>query len=164
MKNLVLGIAAVVLPLAAFGQSAASAAPATVTGPTALAVAAVVAQYSPVLNPGERKVIAGLFDGNIRMSYPLKKLSVDADTVMCRISNVAIADRSCEIAFKKGKRSLKGRAANEVYATLASAGITAEGAAGSMIESISKLSCTLDLGEIKQNAGGGASCSWQSGP
>ena len=164
MKNLVLGIAAVVLPLAAFGQSAASAAPATVSGPTALAVAAVVAQYSPVLNPGERKVIAGLFDGNTRMSYPLKKLSVEADSVMCRISNVAIADRSCEIAFKKGKRSLKGHAANEVYATLASAGITAEGAAGSMIENVLKLSCTLDLGEIKQNAGGGASCSWQSGP
>ena len=164
MKNSVLGIAAVVLPLAAFGPSAASAAPATLTGPTALAVAAVVAQYSPVLNPGERKVIAGLFDGNTRMSYPLKKISVDADTVMCRISNVAIAERSCEITFKKGKRSLKGHAANEVYATLASAGINAEGAAGSMIESVSKLSCTLDLGEIKQNAGGGASCSWQTGP
>lgn len=164
MKNSVLGIAAMVLPLAAFGPSAASAAPATLTGPTALAVAAVVAQYSPVLNPGERKVIAGLFDGNIRMSYPLKKISVDADTVTCRISNVAIADRSCEITFKKGKRSLKGHAANEVYATLASAGITAEGAAGSMIESVSKLSCTLDLGEIKQNAGGGASCSWQTAP
>jgi len=164
MKNSVLGIAAVVLPLAAFGPSAASAAPATLTGPTALAVAAVVAQYSPVLNPGERKVIAGLFDGNTRMSYPLKKLSVDADTVMCRVSNVAIAERSCEITFKKGKRSLKGHAANEVYATLASAGITAEGAAGSMIESVAKLSCTLDLGEIRQNAGGGADCSWETGP
>ena len=163
MKNSVFGIVAVLLPLAAFGQSA-SAAPATVSGPTALAVAAVVAQYSPVLNPGERKVIAGLFDGNIRMSYPLKKLSVDADSVMCRLSNVAIADRSCEITFKKGKRSLKGHAANEVYATLASAGITAEGAAGSMIQNISKLSCTLNLGEIKQNAGGGADCSWQAGP
>jgi hypothetical protein len=163
MKNSVFGIAAVLLPLAAFGQSA-SAAPATVSGPTALAVAAVIAQYSPVLNPGERKVIAGVFDGNIRMSYPLKKLSVEADSVMCRISNVAIADRSCEITFKKGKRSLKGHAANEVYATLASAGITAEGAAGSMIQNISKLSCTLDLAEIKQNAGGGADCSWQAGP
>jgi hypothetical protein len=94
----------------------------------------------------------------------LKKLSVSADTVMCRISNVAIAERRCEITFKKGKHSLKGRAANELYATLASAGVTAEGAAGSMIESISKLSCTLDLGEIKQNAGGGADCSWESGP
>ncbi len=78
--------------------------------------------------------------------------------------HVAIAERSCEIAFKKGKRSLKGRAANEVYATLASAGVAAEGAAGSMIENLSKLSCTLDLGEIRQNAGGGANCSWQAGP
>lgn len=164
MKKSVLRIAAVVLPLATPGLSSASAAPATVSGPKALAVAAVVAQYSPVLNPGERKVVAGLFDGNIRMSYPLKKLSVDADVVMCRISNVAIAERSCEITFKKGKRSLKGRAANEVYATLASAGVIAEGAAGSMIENVSKLSCMLDLGEIKQNAGGGTDCSWQSGP
>ncbi len=164
MRNSVHGMAAAVVMLAAFGPSAASAAPATAAGPTALAVAAVLAQYSPVLNPGERKVIAGLFDGNIRMSYPLQKFLVEADTVTCRISNVAIAERSCEIAFKKGKRSLRGRAANEVYATLASAGVAAEGAAGSMIENLSKLSCTLDLGEIRQNAGGGANCSWQAGP
>ena len=158
------GMAAAVFLFATFSHSAASAAPATLTGPTALAMAAVVAPYSPLLNPGERKVIALLFDGNSKISYPLKKLSVSADTVMCRVSNVAIAERSCEITFKTGKRSLKGRAANELYATLASAGIAAEGAAGSMIESISKLSCTLDLGEIRQNAGGGADCSWETGP
>jgi hypothetical protein len=163
MKNSIPGVAAAVVLLAAFGPSAVSAAPATITGPTALAVAAVVAQYSPVLNPGERKVIAGLFDGNIRMSYPIRTLSVGADTVMCRVSNVAIADRSCEIVFKKGKRSLKGRAANEVFATLSLAGVTAEGAAGSMIENVSKLSCTLDLGKIRQNDGSGADCSWESG-
>jgi hypothetical protein len=163
MKNSIPGTAAVVVLLAAFGPSAASAAPATVSGPTALAVAAVVAQYSSVLNPGERKVIAGLFDGNIKMSYPIKTLSVGADTVMCRISNVAIADRSCEIVFKKGKRSLKGRAANEVFATLASAGVTAQGAAGSMIENLTKLNCTLDLGKIRQNDGSGADCSWDAG-
>jgi hypothetical protein len=163
MKNAIPGTAAVVVLLAAFGPSAASAAPATVTGPTALAVAAVVAQYSPVLNPGERKVIAGLFDGNTRMSYPIKTLSVAADTVTCRISNVAIADRSCEFVFKKGKKSLKGRAANEVLATLDSAGVTAQGAAGSLIASLTKLNCTLDLGKIRQNDGSGADCSWESG-
>lgn len=163
MKKSIPGMAAVAVLLAAIDPSAVSAAPATVTGPTALAVAAVIAQYSPVLNPGERKVIAGLFDGNTRMSYPIKTLSVGADTVMCRISNVAIADRSCEIAFQKGKRSLKGRAANEVYATLASAGVTAGGAAGSMMANISKLNCTLDLGKIRQSDGSGADCSWESG-
>jgi len=78
----------------------------------------------------------------------------------CRISNVAIAERSCEITFKKRKRSLKGREANEVFATLASAGVAAEGAAGSMIESVTKLSCTLDPAEIRDNSGGGADCSF----
>jgi hypothetical protein len=164
MKNSIPGIATALVLVAMLGSSAASAAPATLTGPTALAVAAVVARYSPLLNPGERKVVAGLFDGNARVSYPKKKLSVSADIVTCRISNVAIAERSCDIVFAKGKHSLKGREANEVYATLASAAVTAEGAAGSMIESISKLSCTLDLDAIRQNAGAGADCSWQAGP
>ena len=164
MRNLSPGIATALALVAMFGPSAASAAPATSTGPTALAVAAVVARYSTLLNPGERKVIAGLFDGNSRISYPKKKLSVSADIVTCRISNVAIAERSCDIAFTKGKHSLKGREANEVYATLASAGVTAQGAAGSMIESLSKLSCSLDLDVIRQNAGGGAECSWEAGP
>ena len=164
MKNSIPGIATAFVLVATLCPSAVSAAPVTLTGPTALAVAGVVARYSPLLNPGERKVIAGLFDGNSRISYPKKKLSVSADTVTCRISNVAIAERSCEIGFSKGKRSLKGREANEVYATLASAGVTAEGAAGSMIESLSKLSCTLDLDAIRQNAGAGADCSWEAGP
>jgi hypothetical protein len=164
MKNLIPGIATALVLAALPGPSAASAAPAALTGPTALAVAAVVAQYSPLLNPGERKVIAGLFDGNGRISYPKRKLSVSADTVTCRISNVAIAERSCDIIFSKGKRTLKGREANEVYATLAAAAVAAEGAAGSMIESIAKLSCALDLDAIRQNAGAGADCSWQAGP
>jgi hypothetical protein len=164
MKNLSPGIAAAFALVAVLGPSAALAAPATLTGPTALAVAAVVAPYSSLLNPGERKVIAGLFDGNGRISYPKKKLSVSADIVTCRISNVAIAERSCDISFSKGKHALKGREANEAYATLASAGVTAQGAAGSMIESLSKLSCSLDLDVIRQNAGGGAECSWEAGP
>ena len=141
------------------GQSAASAAPATATGSTALAVAAVVAQYSPLLSAYEKRLIAGLFDGNVKAGDK-RKLSVTAEAVTCRISNVAIAERSCELTFKKGKRSLKGREANEVYATLASAGVVAEGAAGSMIEGVTKLNCTLDPAVIKDNSGGGADCSF----
>jgi hypothetical protein len=164
MKNSISGIAAVIVLVTALGPTTASTAPATAAGAMALAVAGVIAPYSTALNPGERKVIASLFNGNARVNYPISKLSVAADSVTCRISSVAIAERSCEITFKKGKASLKGRAANELFATLAAAGVTAEGTAGSSIESISKLSCTIDPGEIKQNAGGGADCSWQSGP
>ena len=165
MKNSISGIATGLLLVASAGLSPATAAPVSVTGATALAVAAVVAQYSPLLSAGDKKVIAGLFDGKVKSSYPKRKLSVSADSVMCRISNVAIADRSCEITFgKKAKHSLKGREANELYATLATAGINAEGAAGSMIENVTKLNCTLDPAVIKDNSGGEADCSFGAVP
>jgi hypothetical protein len=164
MKRSVPTTSAFVLLLTALGQTVASAeTPLTAGGPTALAIAAVVGQYSPLLSAGDKKVLAGLFDGNTKTGYPNKKLTVTADTVMCRLSNVAITQRSCDITFQKGKQhSLKGREANEVFATLASAGVTAQGAAGSMIETITKLSCTLDPAVIKDNSGGGADCSMQA--
>ena len=145
--------------IAISGQSGASAAPASTSGATALAVAAVVAQYSPLLSAYEKKLIAGIFNGNVKAGDK-QKLSVTAESVTCRISNVAIAERSCELTFKKGKRTLKGREANELYATLGSAGVVAEGAAGSMIEGVTKLNCTLDPAVIKDNSGGGADCSF----
>ena len=145
--------------IAISGQSAASAAPASTSGATALAVAAVVAQYSPLLSVYEQRLIAGILDGNVKLGDK-HKLSVTAESITCRISNVAIAERSCELTFKKGKRTLKGREANELFATLGSAGVVAEGAAGSMIEGVTKLNCTLDPVVIKDNSGGGADCSF----
>jgi len=38
--------------------------------------------------------------------------------------------------------------------------VAAEGAAGSMIEGVTKLNCTLDPAVIKDNSGGGADCSF----
>jgi hypothetical protein len=83
--------------------------------------------------------------------------------VVCRVSNVDITSRSCELNFGAHKRTLTGRDANEVGATMATAGIASEGAAGSSIESISKLRCTIDPNEIMQKAGGGAQCSFETG-
>ena len=87
---------------------------------------------------------------------PNRKISVTADSVVCRASNVDITSRTCELAFGAGKRLLKGREANELTATLAAAGVAPEGAAGSIIESITKLACTIDPNEIRQKAGGNA--------
>jgi hypothetical protein len=61
-------------------------------------------------------------------------------------------------------RTLKGRQANEIYATEAVAGVPSDGAAGSIFESLSNLVCTLDPGEIRQKAGGGANCTFDAGP
>lgn len=143
--------------LAAFGPTPAAAAPVSTGGPIALAVAAVIAPYSPLLSAYEKRTIAGLFNGNARAG---KKLTVTAESIICRVSNVDITARSCEMTFDKGARTLKGREANEVNSTLTAAGATAEGAAGLMIQTVTKLSCTLDPDVIKDHAGGGADCSF----
>jgi hypothetical protein len=159
MKKLM--ISAVVLAVV---QSSASAAPGSATGPTALALAAVIAQHSPAVRAFDKRVIARLFRGNTRFGFtPNTKISVDADSVVCRVSNVDITQRSCELPFGARKRTLTGREANEVSATAVAAGVPSEGAAGSSIESISKLRCTIDPNEIMQKAGGGANCNFETG-
>ena len=147
----------------AVASSTASAAPATVTGPAALALAAVVLQHSPQLSAYERRVVARLFDGNSSLGFtPKKKLSITVESIVCRVSDVDIVARTCDLTFKTGKRTVIGRQANEIYATAAAAGVPSEGATGSTIESISKLECTIDPNEIKQRAGGGAECSFET--
>ena len=145
-------------------QSSASAAPGSASGPTALALAAVIAQHSPAVRAFDKRIIARLFRGNTRFGFtPNTKISVDADTVVCRVSNVDITQRSCELTFGSRKRTLTGREANEIGATAAAAGVPSEGAAGSSIESISKLRCTIDPNEIMQKVGGGANCNFETG-
>jgi hypothetical protein len=159
MKKLIISALALTV-----GQTAAFAAPGTAAGPTALALAAVIAQHSPAVRAFDRRVIARLFRGNTSFGFtPNTKISVDADSVVCRVSNVDITSRSCELSFGARKRTLTGREANEVGATAAAAGVPSEGAAGSSIETISKLRCTIDPNEIMQKAGGGANCSFETG-
>ena len=152
----------VVLLLAA-GQHTALAASASPTGPAALALAAVVAEHAS-LPRYQRRVMDLLFEGRTTFRIlPKDKISIAAASVVCRTSNVDITARSCELTFRTNKVTVHGRQANEVYATMAAAGIAAEGAAGSLVESISKLSCTIDPREISNKAGGGADCTFETG-
>jgi hypothetical protein len=146
------------------GQQAAVAAPVTATGPTALALAAVIAQHSPVVRAFDRRIIARLFSGRTNFGFtPNTKISVTADSVVCRTSNVNITTRSCDLTFGVRKRTLTGREANEVSATGLAAGASSEGAAGSTVENISKLDCTIDPNEIMKKASGGAQCTFETG-
>jgi hypothetical protein len=154
-------LAILTLALSLAGATAADAAATTVSGSTALALAGVVAPYSP-LSSGDKKAVAALFGGKSNIAHA-RKIVLTADKIVCRTSNVDITARSCELTFKTGKRSLKGREANEIYATEIMAGVPSDGAAGSVFESLSKLSCTLDPKVIKENAGGGADCSFEPG-
>jgi hypothetical protein len=160
MKSGKLAILAVSIVAAA--ASSASAAPATANGPAALALAGVVALYSPLLTADEREAVSAFFVGQTGVRYA-KKISVTADKITCKVSNVDITARSCELTFKGAKQTITGRRASEIFATEAMAGVPADGAAGSMSESISKLNCMLDPAEIKQKAGGGAACTFETG-
>jgi hypothetical protein len=130
-----------------------------ISGPWALALASVVAQHSPLLSRSERRVMARLFEGNTGFSFPSgKKLLIGAETVSCRVSNIDIATRDCNLEFKAKTRSATGREANEINATATAVGAPSDGAAGSSITSLSKLVCTIDPNQIKQVTGGGADC------
>jgi len=135
---------------------------------TALALAAVVAQCSPLVSAYDKRVIARLFRGNTNFVFtPNTKIPVVADSIVCKSSNVDITMRDCELIFSKGNktwnRSLTGPQANEIIATAIAAGATSEGAAGSIIENISKLDCTIDPNEIMKKAGGGSQCTFETG-
>jgi hypothetical protein len=130
-------------------------------GSAALALAGLVAPYSPVLSPAEKKVVAAFLAGQTSAPYA-KEILVTADKIICRTSNVDIAARSCELTFGNTVRKFRGREANELYTTAAMAGVPSDGAAGSIFESVSKLSCTLDPAQINEKAGAGADCSYET--
>ena len=150
------------------GSRTALAGPVIASGPTALALAAVVAQRSPLVRALDNRVIVRLFRGNTNLGFtPNTKISVVADSVVCTSSNVDITMRNCKLTFsarnRTWERSFRGFQANEISATALAAGASSEGAAGSINETLSKLDCTIDPKEIMNKAGGGAECTFQSG-
>jgi hypothetical protein len=132
-----------------------------VTGQAALALAGVVASASHLLSTSEKEAVAMLFAANSTIPYK-KKIVVTADKIVCRVGNVDITARSCQLTFGKTVKTINGRAASELFATEAMAGVGSDGAAGSMFENLSKLSCTLDPQVIKDKAGGGAECTFEA--
>ncbi|MGY2811464.1 hypothetical protein [Bradyrhizobium sp. USDA 4506] len=142
-------------------SSATWAAPATTSGSVALALAGVVAPYSP-LPAKEKKAVAAFLGGDSNVPIT-RKITVTADKVVCRASNVDITSRSCELSFGSKTHTVRGSEANAMFATVALAGVPPDGAAGTIYEALSKLSCTLDPKVIKDKAGGGAACSFEPG-
>jgi hypothetical protein len=150
-----LSVCAILFTVSAAAQAASS----TLNGQAALALAGVIAPNATGLSSADQTAVAGLFDG--KTASTRSKIVVTADKIVCRTSNVDITARSCELTFGKTVKTLKGRAASEIYATMAMASVPSDGAAGSIFESLSKLSCTLDPVAIGDKGGGGADCSYE---
>ena len=153
--------AAAALPSA---SSAGEAAEKTAIGSTALVLASLVSEQSPLLSLDEKSVLGQMLRPNPNFSYLAeRKISVAADSIVCRQSNVDIAARSCELTFGEKKVLVKGRKAHELYATIGEVGVPPDGAAGTIYESLSHLACAIDSGEVKQKTGGGAECKFEPG-
>ena len=134
----------------------AAAAPMTVNGPGAIALAAVVAP-APDAGSTDRAILARLFGGHTNFRYPAgRTILLSADKIDCSVSNVDIIDRSCELTFGTKSRTIRGRDANELNATLAMVGVPPDGAAGTIHEGAMQLLCTIDPNAIKQKDGSGA--------
>lgn len=152
-------IALMAVPLAFASQAALAAG--SIQGSGALALAALVGEHSPNVKALDKMILTRLFNGQLVTPYPEnRKISVKADAISCKTSNVDITEHKCELTFGTKKIATNGRRAHELYATLAEVGVPPDGAAGSVFEALSNLDCTIDPGEVKQKAGGGAQCSY----
>jgi hypothetical protein len=148
----------------AFASDTGQTTPQDLSGSGALALAALVGESAP-LPANEKAVLAAFLAGNTAVTpHAGKTITVTADSVTCRASNVDLTDHSCDLVFGKTKASLTGRAAHELYATLVEVGVPSDGAAGTIYEGLSHLSCSVDPAEIASKDGGGAKCRFTPGP
>lgn len=142
--------------------------PAAADGPSssgagALALAALVAAHSPAFGSQQKQALADMLDGNL--NFPSNApIAVAAESVVCRQGDVDISHHDCTLKFGAVTRTLDGRSAHELFATLIENGVPSDGAAGSSYESVSHLACTIKPSDVKQKDGGGANCAWAPGP
>ena len=133
------------------------------SGNGALALAALVGVHSPLLAAADKAVLARLLDGNLAFASN-KTIKVVATSVTCRASDVDIAAHSCVLRFGAASRTLNGRVAHELFATLVENGIASDGAAGSIFEAVGHLACTVNTRAVKERGGGGAGCTYDGSP
>ncbi len=131
------------------------------SGPGALALATLVSDHSPTLSHFDKRTLTKLFTGHTNVSYPAgHTITVNADKITCKTSDVDITLHSCDFTFGPRTVTISGRAAHELYATLAENGVPGGAAAGTLYEALTQLTCTIDPNVIDQRSGGGATCTY----
>jgi len=155
--------AIVVTTSLALGAQAANAA--NITGSVALSLAARVGDRSPLTSLRAKGLLGAYLDGRPAARYLGKgEVSVKADSIDCSVGNVDITAKRCALTFGANTNTIRGRDAQALYATLIEAGVPASGAAGSSHASLRNLVCTIDPAVVREEAGGGAMCSFAAGP
>jgi hypothetical protein len=142
---------------------ASDAAEMTVDGSSALVLAALVGNQSKALSPTDKAALARLLAGSLTKFPAEQTIMVAADKIDCKASNVDILDHSCTLTFGTMPRTIAGREAHELYATLVEAGVRPDRAAGTTRGTLTGLMCTIDPNAIKQRDGSGADCKFEAG-
>ncbi len=146
----------------ALGSAAAQAADGA-SGSGALALGALIGLASPNIAASDKAILSDLLDGK-SVGTASTAIVVKAAAVTCRASDVAIARHDCTLRFGSTTRTLAGRPAHELYATLIENGVGSDGAAGSIFEAVSALTCTIKPAVVQEQSGGGADCTYTAGP
>ena len=133
---------------------------ATSSGHAALAIAALVGGYSPLLSAPQRSLLAKVLNGNAGSVPGEAPIQIQADSVVCHAGDVDISAFACDLKSGAWTVRLTGRRANELFASLASMGVATDGAAGTIYVSVSKLHCIVDLAKVAQRDGSGADCAY----
>jgi len=153
MKGITASIAFAVAMLSAGAASANSAG-----GYAALSLAELVGLQSPLVSTAHHVILLQFRNGNTNFASSNAPFTFTAPAIDCGASDVDITHYHCMLTFNGSTVQLTGAAAQNLYATLIEAGVPSDGAAGTIHEAVTGLSCTVNVGQVKALAGGGATC------
>jgi hypothetical protein len=89
--------------------------------------------------------------------------NITADSIGCTVGTIDITAHVCKLTFGAKTVNLTGRAAHELYATMAQAGVPSQSTTNALSEGLSHLICTINPLEIARRSGGGADCTFDAG-
>ena len=157
MKSVTASIAFAAVLLSAGAASANSAG-----GFSALSLAELVGLQSPLVSSAHHAILLQFRNGNTNFASSNAAFTFTAPAIDCGASDVDITHYHCLLTFngQPNPIQLTGGAAQNLYATLIEAGVPSDGAAGTIHEAVTGLSCTVNVGQVKARAGGGATCTF----
>lgn len=129
-------------------------------GHTALSLAELVGLRSPQVSPQNKFVLDKFLNGVTTFASANTPITINSSLIDCGAGDVDITHYFCDLTFGSQHVQLNGPMAQQLYATFVDAGNPTDGAAGTIHESVTNLSCTVDVGQVKQRAGGGATCTF----
>ena len=88
------------------------------SGYSALAFGVIVGSYSPALSTGNKTRLAQLLENKAGTGPARGTITINANSVVCRASNVDIAAFRCQLTFGTRTVTLSGRRANELFAVI----------------------------------------------